>query len=80
MKVLITGGAGFIGSHLVDFLIKKNDISKIVVLDNLEDGNLKNLKEALKSKKVKFYKRDIRIYKTIKNIFYPARVNLNLFS
>ncbi len=69
MKVLITGGAGFIGSHLVDFLIKKNDISKIVVLDNLEDGNLKNLKEALKSKKVKFYKRDIRIYKTIKNIF-----------
>ena len=43
MNLLITGGAGFIGSHFVDLLVKKN-IKKIVVIDNLEDRlNLKQL-------------------------------------
>ena len=45
MRVLITGGAGFIGSHLVDYLIAKN--SQILVLDNfsgLSDGNLNGQK------------------------------------
>jgi len=36
MKVLITGGAGFIGSHIVDFLIKKN--YEVVIIDNLSTG------------------------------------------
>ena len=40
MNVLITGGAGFIGSHLVDFLIKKN-IKNVIVIDNIKDGSLK---------------------------------------
>jgi len=44
-KILVTGGAGFIGSHLVDKLISKNN--KVVVFDNLSSGNVKNL-EALK--------------------------------
>ena len=44
MKILITGGAGFIGSNLCDYLLEKNN--KLVILDNLETGN-KNL---LKSK------------------------------
>jgi UDP-glucose 4-epimerase len=69
MNILITGGAGFIGSHLVDFLVKKSEIKKIIILDNIKDGTLKNLKIALKSSKVKFYKRDIRNYKSIKNFF-----------
>ena len=37
MKILITGGAGFIGSHVVDRLIEENH--EIVVLDNLSSGN-----------------------------------------
>ena len=69
MNILITGGAGFIGSHLVDFLITKKEIKKIIVLDNIEDGSLKNLKNALKNSKVKFFKRDIRNFKSIKNCF-----------
>lgn len=52
MKLLITGGAGFIGSHLVDRLIKENH--KVVVVDNLSTGRKENL-----NPKAKFYKIDI---------------------
>ena len=41
MKFLITGGAGFIGSHLTDALIGRGD--QVVVLDNLATGNTANL-------------------------------------
>ena len=42
MKAIITGGAGFIGSNLVDKLVKEGH--EVVVLDNLSTGQLKNLK------------------------------------
>ena len=42
MKVLVTGGAGFIGSHLVDHLME--DGYEVRVLDDLSAGNLENLK------------------------------------
>jgi UDP-glucose 4-epimerase len=61
MKCLVTGGAGFIGSHLVDKLIK--DEHKVVIVDNLSSGKKENLK-----KKAKFYKVDI-CDKKIKEIF-----------
>ncbi len=51
-KILVTGGAGFIGSHVVDKLIEKE--FEVVVVDNLSTGNRKNL-----NKKAKFYKADI---------------------
>jgi UDP-glucose 4-epimerase len=41
MKYLVTGGAGFIGSHMVDLLLKRKQ--QVVVIDNLASGNLKNL-------------------------------------
>ncbi len=69
MKLLVTGGAGFIGSHFVDLAVKKKNVNKIVIIDNLEDGSLRNLKDALKSKKVKFVKADIRDFNKIKNLF-----------
>jgi UDP-glucose 4-epimerase len=52
MKILITGGAGFIGSHLVDRLIKEGH--EVVVVDNLSTGKKENL-----NPKAKFYKIDI---------------------
>ena len=55
MKALVTGGAGFIGSNLVDQLVKLNH--EVVVLDNLSTGDISNLKQV--SKKIKFVKIDI---------------------
>mgnify|MGYP001423631610 CR=1 FL=1 len=55
MKALVTGGAGFIGSHLVDELIRQK--YKVTVLDNLSTGTLKNLQ--LAKNKIKFIKCDL---------------------
>lgn len=55
MKVLVTGGAGFIGSHLVDRLVAENH--HVVVIDNLSTGNLKNLEKSIS--KIEFHDADI---------------------
>lgn len=78
MRVLITGGAGFIGSHLVEHLIKKKDIKKILIIDNLLDGTLKNLKNCLNNKKVSFFKKDIRNFKNICDTFKKIDVVIHL--
>ncbi|PIT90778.1 MAG: UDP-glucose 4-epimerase [Candidatus Komeilibacteria bacterium CG10_big_fil_rev_8_21_14_0_10_41_13] len=52
MKILVTGGAGFIGSHLVDKLVKHNH--RVIVVDNLSTGQKKFV-----NKKAKFYKLSI---------------------
>lgn len=51
MKNLITGGAGFIGSHLTEYLIQRGE--KVTILDDLSTGSLNNL-EALDQEKVRF--------------------------
>ncbi len=53
MKVLVTGGAGFIGSHVVDMLVDEGH--DVVVVDNLSTGRMSNL-----NPKAKFYQVDIR--------------------
>lgn len=57
-KVLVTGGAGFIGSHTVDRLVKE-DFS-VRVIDDLSTGKLNNIKEYVRSGQVDFVKGDIR--------------------
>ena len=53
MNILISGGAGFVGSHLSDFLISQN--YNVIIIDNLSTGNFKNL-----NPKAIFIQRDIK--------------------
>jgi len=63
MKVLVTGGAGFIGSHLVDKLML--DGHEVVVLDDLSSGSLKNIEHHLDEPGFRFVKGDIRHARTV---------------
>jgi len=67
MKALITGGSGFIGSHLADLLIELN--YDVVVIDNLSNGRLDNIQHLLHHKNFKFYELDIIELDKIKSIF-----------
>lgn len=55
VNYIIVGGAGFIGSHIVEKLIKQK--KKVVVIDNLSTGRIENIKHLLK--KITFIKSDI---------------------
>ena len=61
MKILVTGGAGFIGSHLVDRLVADN-WGDILILDNLFRGRLANLAHHRDNARVQFLQADIRDY------------------
>lgn len=63
-RILVTGGAGFIGSHIVDTLLERKDITLVRVLDDLSTGNINNLKHHESNKKFQFIKGDIRDIKT----------------
>ena len=60
MILLITGGAGFIGSHILEAAVQDERFEKIVVLDNLSAGFLKNMEPFLSNSKVEFVEGDIR--------------------
>lgn len=64
MRILVTGGAGFIGSNLVEHLLKKKEVKLVRVLDNLSTGNLKNIEEFAGNPKFEFLQGDIRDYQT----------------
>jgi len=57
-RILVTGGAGFIGSNLVGALL--NEGAFVRVMDNLETGHLSNLDEFIKNENFEFFKGDIR--------------------
>lgn len=69
-KILVTGGASFIGSHLVETLVQK--AAKIRVVDDLSSGKFENIKNHLKNKSIEFIKADLRdsaiAQKTVKGI------------
>ena len=62
MNVLITGGAGFIGSNLVEELLNDSEIEKVRVLDDLSNGYFKNVEEFLSNPKYEFIEGDICNY------------------
>ena len=53
-KFLLIGGAGFIGSHTAELLLKEN-IKQLIIYDNFTRGNLENLKKILPDKRVKIF-------------------------
>jgi len=67
MKALITGGAGFIGSHLSDKLIKLGH--EVIIIDNLTNGRLNNIEHLLDNKNFKFHELDIINLEDIRPIF-----------
>ena len=68
MSILVTGGAGFIGSHVVDELITKGEV--VIVLDDLSGGFEQNV-----NPKAKFIKGDICNYDLIKKIFSENKID-----
>lgn len=74
-KILITGGAGFIGSHLTDALSKEN---KIIVADDFSIGVEENLRESIKNGNVKIVKVNISNFKKINKIMKNVDVVFHL--
>ncbi len=76
MQIMVTGGAGFIGSHLVDQLVKSGH--SVRVIDNLFRGKEENIGAHLKNKSIEFIKGDIRDYEQIKDVFKNCEVVYHL--
>ena len=75
-NILITGGAGFIGSHLVKFFVKKYSNYNIINLDNLTyAGNLNNLKEISDQPNYSFEKIDICDFKNVEKMLKKYQVD-----
>ncbi len=72
--ILVTGGAGFIGSHLVDRLIAEG-AKQVIVVDNLFVGSEDNIKDAI-SKGAVFYKDDIEITSSLDYIFEKHDIDI----
>lgn len=78
-KVIVTGGAGFIGSHFIDFLIDKGVAENIVIIDNLSSGSIENIRHRLNSKGVELVVADLKNFdKSWVEKFKDAEVVIHL--
>ena len=64
MKILVTGGAGFIGSHIVEYLVQRGD--DVTILDNLHSGKMQNLPKI--NNDTNFVNGDIRDYELLERL------------
>ncbi len=64
MKILVTGGAGFIGSHIAEYLVQRGD--DVTILDNLNTGKIENLSKV--NNDINFVNGDIREYKLLEKL------------
>ena len=64
MKILVTGGAGFIGSHIAEYLVQRGD--DVTILDNLNTGKKENLSKI--NDRINFVNGDIRDYKLLEKL------------
>lgn len=71
-KIIVTGAAGFIGSNLVDMLLELG--AEVFGIDNLFNGRLENLEQALKNKNFTFHKGDIRDLNFLLDMFEGAEI------
>ena len=67
-KIIITGATGFIGTNLINLLIKKYTSLQIIAIDNLKNSNLVDFKKILKENKFEF-KNNIFLKKNLKIFF-----------
>jgi UDP-glucose 4-epimerase len=65
-RILVTGGCGLIGSTTIDLLLREHRPEKIVILDNLARGSLRNVEAALKDPRVRLERGDIRDADTVR--------------
>ena len=77
MKILVTGGAGFIGSNFIYYILDKYKDYKIICIDKLTyAGNLSTLSEAMKNQNFKFIKADICDIEKIDTVFKEEEPNI----
>lgn len=77
MNILVTGGAGFIGSNFIYYELENHRKDKIICLDKLTyAGNLSTIENALKNKNFKFYMGDICDEKCVENIFESEKIDI----
>lgn len=77
MQVLITGGAGFIGSNFVRFLVRERPNWKITVLDLLTyAGNINNISQLIDTKTISFVKADIANIQEVDQLFNQQKFDL----